>query len=307
MRQAIGIDLGGTKIAAARVAADGTVVAEREIPVPSTGPEIEHAIVGLCEALATDEVEGVGLGLAGLVQNPGGQFRWGPNVALRECDFSKLIRAKFDVHVVVDNDANVAAFGEAKVGAAKGADHVLVITVGTGIGGGIIVGGKLYRGVSFGGEVGHITLDPQGPPCTCGRRGCWEALASGRVLTESARALAESDPQGLISTRAKGRLADGRDLVWAAEQGDDQAAAAVEALARWLGLGVHALLCVLDPAVIVVGGGVSVLGERILGPIREAVSSAYGADFRARAPEVRQAALGNRAGVVGAALLSLEA
>ncbi len=304
--QAIGIDLGGTKIAAARVSAVGDILAEQEIPVPNTGSETEAAIMELCSQLYTDEVRGVGLGLAGLVSNPGGQFRWGPNVALRECDFGALITAKYDVSVVVDNDANVAAFGEAKVGAAEGAAHVLMVTVGTGIGGGIIVDGKLYRGASFAGEVGHLTVDRNGPPCTCGRRGCWEALASGRVLSARARNIAFEQPGGVIAKRAEGRLADGRDLVWAAEQGDPQANQVIAELAGWLALGIHSLLCVLDPEVIVVGGGVSALGEPILGPIKAAVSEAYGAQFRERRPEVRMATLGNQAGVVGAALLSLE-
>lgn len=307
MQQAIGIDLGGTKVAAARVTRDGQVLDERAIPVPTVGAEIESAILGLCEELLTPEVQGVGLGLAGLVRNPGGQFRWGPNVALRDCDFTQLIGSRFDVSVVVDNDANVAAFGEAKVGAARGAAHVLMITVGTGIGGGIIVDGRLYRGASFGGEVGHITVDPKGPACTCGRRGCWEALASGRVLSDKARELALQEPLGLIAQRADGKLPDGHSLVWAADQGDESASAVIDELAGWLGLGVHCLLCVLDPEVIVVGGGVSLLGDRILGPIREAVQNGYGSEFRERAPDVRQATLGNRAGVVGAALLSLEA
>ena len=305
--EAIGIDLGGTKIAAARVLSDGTIVEEREVPVPGSGPEIASAIEHLCQELCTPAVKGVGLGLAGLVQNPGGHFRWGPNVALRDCDFGQRLGSLLNVPVTVDNDANVAAFAEAHVGAAAGAQDVLMITVGTGIGGGIVLGGRLYRGASFAAEVGHITLDPKGPRCSCGRLGCWEALASGRVLTEKAQQLAEHEPQGLIAQRAgETRKPIGRDLVCAAEQGDAKANAAIDELGRWLGLGVHSLLCVLDPEVIVVGGGVSALGERILGPIRAAVEEGYGAAHRARQPDIRGAKLGNKAGVVGAALLSLE-
>ncbi len=174
--------------------------------------------------------------------------------------------------VVVDGDANLAALAEAHLGAGAGYRVVLLVALGTGIGGGLVVEGRVERGRAFLGEIGHMVMDPAGPLCACGRHGCWEALVSGTSLARAARRLAEGDPAGAVARAAAGATPRGEHLSAAAREGDAAAAAALADAGEWLGRGLANLVAVLDPDVIVVGGAAAAAGEALLGPARATLS-----------------------------------
>jgi glucokinase len=310
-RQAVGVDIGGTKIAALRISAEGEIRASTVIPTPAKDqtaamPAIETAVAAVLE----DGVAAIGVGVAALVDAHSGALLSAPNLAWRHLSVSDGLGARFGLPVTVDNDATAAAWGESRVGASRGSDDSLFVGVGTGIGGGIVAGGRLLRGAhGFAGEIGHIIVEPDGPLCGCGNRGCWEQVASGLAIARAgARAVAD-EPGSTIARLAGGdpRRATGELVTQAARQGDAAAAAILTAVARRLGEGIAGLVNVLDPDVVVVGGGVGEAGDLLLGPLRDAYLAAVeGVDVR---PEVSivSAQLGNDAGAIGAALLALEA
>ncbi|MGH2546965.1 MAG: ROK family protein, partial [Actinomycetota bacterium] len=193
MRSAIGIDVGGTKVAGLRVAEDGAVLGRTERPTPADDVAATVETVSeLAAELAAAGGEAIGVGAAGMVDFDAGVLRYAPNLAWREIPLRDLLSERTGLPCVVDNDANAAAWGEYRFGAARGYRHVLVVTVGTGIGGGIVADGELFRGAhGFAAEIGHIIVEPDGPLCGCGNRGCWEQVASGRALDRLARAEVE--------------------------------------------------------------------------------------------------------------------
>jgi len=310
-RQAVGIDIGGTKIAAMRISTDGEIRARTVRPTPATDqaaamPAIEAAAATVFD----DDVAAIGVGLAGLIEARSGVLLSAPNLSWRGLGVSEGLGARFGLPVTVDNDATAAAWGESRLGASRGSDHSLFVGVGTGIGGGIVSGGDLVRGAhGLAGEIGHIIVEPDGPVCGCGNRGCWEQVASGLAIARAgARAVAE-EPGSTIARLAGGdpHLATGELVTRAAREGDAAAVAIVTAVAGRLGEGIAGLVNVLDPEVVVVGGGVGEAGDLLMGPLREAYLAAVeGADVR---PDVSivPAQLGNDAGAIGAALLALEA
>ena len=240
------------------------------------------------------------------LDGPKGRLVWGPNVAGREIPFRDLLASRFGLPTVVDNDANLAALAESRIGAARGHDHVLLVTLGTGIGGGIVIDGKIYRGQSFAGEVGHMTVDVGGPRCTCGQQGCWETFASGRRLDQMARDETAVEPTGLTARLAGQRAATGFHLTEAALQGDIHAGRALQEMGSWLGIGLANLVVILDPEIIVVGGGAARAGDILLDPARRSLLDALeGAVFRSPIPLVA-AGLGEEAGMVGAGLAAAE-
>ena len=201
-RSAIGLDIGGTKIAGGVVTDDGTVLDLIETPTPATGDAAEtlEVLRKVIDSLRDRHpaVEAIGAGAAGMVEWPSGHIRWAPNNAYRELPLRQLLTQETGLPAVVDNDANVAAWAEARHGAAVGYGHVVVLTVGTGIGAGVVLGGQLQRGHSgLGGEIGHIILTPDGSPCGCGNTGCLEAMASGTALGRAGREAAAADPDGV--------------------------------------------------------------------------------------------------------------
>jgi glucokinase len=248
----------------------------------------------------------VGVGVAGLVRYPS-TLVWGPHTPGIELDLGTALAERLSLPVVVDNDANFAARAEALVGAAQGYSPVLMVTMGTGIGGGIWIDGSVYRGRGFAGEIGHMKLVPDGAPCACGQRGCWETVCSGRRLDELAVGLAAAEPTGTVATLAGDGRASGRHLTAAARQGDGAALRAVGGVARWLAVGIANLIAVLDPEVVVVGGGIVGELEILLEPCRPAVVELLeGAEHRTPTPIVA-AELGADAGLIGAGLAALEA
>ncbi|NHC45628.1 ROK family glucokinase [Motilibacter aurantiacus] len=309
----IGVDLGGTKVAAAVVDEDGTIVARTRSETPNTGADatvgaILEAVRGLREQ--HPQVEAVGVGAPGFIDERRSTVLFLTNLAgWRHRPLRAELEQALGLPVVVENDANVAAWGEAVYGAGRGEEYLVCVTVGTGIGGGIIVGGQLYRG-RFGvaAEVGHFRVEPNGRPCGCGNRGCWEQYCSGNALVREARWRAAEDREGASLMLSYGDGSpegiNGLDITDAARRGDRVAIASFESVGRWLGQGLADLAAILDPGCFVIGGGVSEAGDLLLEPARRTYTEVLtGRAYRPLA-EIRQATLGNDAGVVGAADLA---
>ncbi|HEY8488625.1 MAG TPA: ROK family protein [Thermaerobacter sp.] len=303
----LGIDLGGTKIALGLVDRAGRVLAERTLPTDSAaGPaqamERLAAAVRELAGAAGREPAAAGVGAPGPLVLPEGRFMGTPNLpgwngfALRD----ELAR-RLGIPVAVNNDANAAALAEARLGAGQGAAVMVYITVGTGIGGGLVIGGRLFDGVNGNGvEIGHTVLDPDGPVCGCGNRGCWEALASGPALGRMAQERLGPPPG------RPGGTWTARDLLDAAAAGDARARAVAEAYARLLGLGLANAVNLFNPDRLVLGGGVMSRYD-LLAPVMEATMREHALPVNGQAVTLARARLGNRAGLVGAALLAWDA
>lgn len=312
VRTAIGLDIGGTKIAGGVVAGDGTVLDLIEVPTPGTGDA-----VGTLEVLRKiidslryrhPAVEAIGAGAAGMVEWPGGHIRWAPNNAYQELPLRQLLAQETGLPAVVDNDANVAAWAEVRHGAASGYGHVVVLTVGTGIGAGVVLGGQLQRGHSgLGGEIGHIIVAPDGSQCGCGNIGCLEAMASGTTLGRAGREAAAADPGGTLATLAGGaEMVTGQVVFDAAQRGDPTARELFSQIGYWLGIGIASVVNFLDIELVVIGGGLVSAGELLLGPARDTFGRFLLGRDRRPLPKIVPARFGPDAGVVGAATLALD-
>lgn len=313
----IGVDVGGTKIAGGLVDAAGRVIdcLRRETPGHAVAM-VEEAIVGVVDELRAraataghGTVLGVGIGAAGWVSDDGSTVLFSPHLAWRNTSLRADLGERISIPVWLDNDANAAAWAEYRFGAASGHTTAACVTLGTGIGGGIISGGRLQRG-AFGvaGEWGHTRVVPNGRRCVCGNHGCWEQYASGRALARAGRELIEVAPASasalLDAVDGEGSRLTGEDVTSAAIAGDPAAIELVREVGTWLGEGMVTIAMVLDPSVIVVGGGVSALGELLLGPARERFSAALpGRGYRPIA-QIVAADLGADAGMIGAADLA---
>jgi glucokinase len=310
VRSAIGIDVGGTKVGALLISEDGEVLAEERADTPRDDVDATLEVVyRLADLLGErDRPVAVGVGAAGMVDAEAGMLRFAPNLDWTEVPVRDLVAKRTGLPCVLDNDANAAAWGEHRFGAGRGHRDLLVVTVGTGIGGGIVSGGRLIRGAhGFAAEIGHVIVEPGGPWCGCGNRGCWEQVASGQALDRAAREAAQSRPDSLIADLAGTHAPVGRHVWEAARQRDRMATSILEEVGRRLGEGIAGLVNVLDPEAVVIGGGVVDIGDLLLGPARKAFVAAVEApDHRPEVPLV-PAQLGNRAGAIGAAALALEA
>jgi glucokinase len=305
----VGVDVGGTKIAAGLVDEQGQVVAKDRTRSPATDPAaIVHTIGELVRSLVDPgEVEAVGVCAAGFVDKQRATVVFAPNLAWRDEPLRERLQQELALPVVVENDANAAAWGEFTFGAGEDVEDLLMLTVGTGVGGGIVIDGELLRGgFGMGAEVGHVRMVPGGVRCGCGNLGCLEAYGSGSALVRVAREVAQASPAaaGDLLDRAGGldRIT-GPLITQGAQEGDPFCIERLEELGEWLGQGVATLTAVLDPNVVVIGGGVSEAGDLLLGPIR--TSFEHNVTARGHRPmlEVRQARLGN-AGIVGVADLA---
>jgi glucokinase len=308
---AIGIDIGGTKVAAGAVDEQGGIIATARRDTPSHDPtKIEEIIADVVRELqATHDIEAVGIGAAGFVDAARSTVIFAPNLAWRDEPLRKAIEARCGLPVVVENDANAAAWAEARFGAGRGEEYLVVLTLGTGLGGGVVIGGELYRGqLGIAGELGHVTVDPGGRRCGCGGRGCWERYASGRALILEAQELATVSPKsaGRMLELAGGQpeAITGLDITRAAQDGDEAALEAFHVIGTWLGQGMAALAAVLDPGMFVLGGGVSAAGELVREPAERALHERITARAYRQVPHVRLAELGPEAGIVGAADLA---
>jgi len=306
----IGLDLGGTKILGVALdAAPGASPTDCRVPTPKGGDEVVDAMVhavGLLEVGGTP-VERLGVGAAGLVDRSG-VLRYGPNLpGIVDLDLATILGRRLSCPVTVDNDATCAMVAEAQVGAARDAAHAVLVTLGTGIGGGMIVDGQPVRGWSgFAGEPGHMCVDPRGPRCPCGQRGCWERFASGSGLARLAldAAAAGRIPHVLQLAGGDPEMVRGEHVTQAAADGDPGALEVMGELGWWVGLGLAALVNILDPEVVVIGGGLSEAGDLLLDPARAALAELVLAPGHRPLPDVLRAATGERAGAWGAALLA---
>lgn len=311
MSLTIGVDIGGTKVAAAVVDAEGAVVAHTRRDTPAEDvSQILQAIMDATEELVNDhQVEAIGVGAAGWIDAQRSTVLFAPNIAWRNEPLRAELAEKFHLPVVVENDANVAGWAEYRFGAGRDVESMVMYTVGTGIGGAIILNGQLIRGEhGIAAELGHLQAVPDGQVCGCGRRGCLEQYASGQALVRLGRtAVAHApDTAPTLSALAAGDpdAVTGPMITKAARQGDRAATAALADIGKWLGLACVDLVQALDPAVIVIGGGVVEAGDLLLEPARAAYEG--GMAQRALLPGalIRPAEMRNTAGVVGAASLA---
>lgn len=312
---AIGIDIGGTKVAGGVVDSQGRVLhrTRRDTPDRSKSPQVvEDTIVSVVEELldsAQDAVVAVGIGAAGFVAADRATVVFAPHLSWRNEPLREALRGRLNVPIFVDNDANAAIWAEYRFGAGKGESHIVLVNLGTGIGGGILIDGAVIRGrFGIAAEFGHMQVVRDGIRCECGNRGCWEQYASGNALVREARALmAAGSPT--ITDHFRSVVGNAEDITGplvteAAKQGDRLARELLEEIGRWLGIGIADLAAALDPGMFVIGGGVSAAGDLLLEPARTAYRSHLtGRGYR---PEARivAAELGNEAGLVGAADLA---
>ncbi len=304
---AVGIDIGGTKIAGALVDAEGQIVREERVPTPAQDADaIADAVVNLIKSLADGhEVIGAGVAAAGFIDAQQANIIYAPNLSWRNEPFKAKLEAKLDIPVIIENDANAAGWAEYRYGAGRGYRHMVMLTIGTGVGGAVIVDSKMLRG-GFGiaGELGHLRVVPNGRPCGCGQNGCLESYGSGSALLRAAKELAQSSEalgQRLRELEAEAGQLTGNEVYKAILEGDAGALKILAELGSWLGQAVGSLTAVLDPEIVVIGGGVSAAGDLLLDPIREAYRSHLPA--RGYRPELKivGAEFVNDAGVVGAA------
>jgi glucokinase len=303
MSVAVGLDVGGTFLKGAVVGPGSEVIDELIELVPEEDVldfvgDVAGRMLGPHGAVA------LGVGVAGLVRWPEGEFVWGPHVSGRAVPYKRELEQRLGIRVVVDNDANLAAYAEYIAGAAVGHRQTLMLTFGTGIGAGMVFDGHIHRGRSFAGEVGHMTMQPDGALCACGRRGCWETLVSGSRLDRLAEELVARAPEGLTALLAGSGFATGEHLTCAAGAGDAAAQAILAEAGEWLGRGVANLVAVLDPDIVVVGGAVAQAGDLLLEPARRAIASHLAEVALRGTVPLAPAHFGKRAGAVGAALLA---
>ncbi len=316
-RLAVGVDLGGTKVLGRLLdpARPTEALDETRVDTPRGSDKIVDALELVAVTLADrarergwGEVAAVGIGAAGLV-DLAGVLRFAPNLpTVVDLDIAGALRPRLGVPVAVDNDANCATWAEVAAGAAAGASEAVLVTLGTGIGGGVVVGGELRRGAfGFAGEPGHMIVDPSGPPCPCGRRGCWERFASGSGIGRLARDAAQAGRADRVVELAGGdaEAVRGEHVTAAAEEGDADALAIVEQFAWWVAVGVANLVNLLDPEVVVIGGGLADAGDLLLDPVQRAYAGLVLAHEHRPAVRLELAALGSDAGAIGAGLLGL--
>jgi len=304
---AIGVDIGGTKIAAAVVTPEGRILNEVRYPTQAAPQDRLVATIARAIKEVKDgfEVGGACVAVPGFVLSAENKVILAPNLhEIENIRLDEEIGGRTSLRVTVENDANAAAWGEFRFGAGSEVDHLVFITLGTGVGGGIITHGVLLRGAQgAGGELGHVTLDPTGPRCGCGNHGCLEALASGTAIERRARVVANDHPRSALGQLATERQVLGEDVTRLAEEGDEAAISVLQETGRWLGIGLAGFVNIFNPEVIAVGGGVSRAGEFILASAREEVQ------LRARSPsrdlvKIEEATLGPESGILGAAALA---
>lgn len=306
----IGVDIGGTKVAAGVVDHDGRILDKVKYPTPANDPRgladvVAKAVAELCGRQEPESVRAVGVGVAGFVDEDRATVQVAVNLGLRDEPLKERVQERVGLPVVIENDANAAAWAEARFGAGRGSDHIVCVTLGTGIGGGLVMGGALHRG-RFGvaAEVGHYRMVPHGRRCACGNHGCWEQYASGRALVAEGQDRARTDPR---AAERMLKLADGvveqvegHVITQAALEGDQAALECFGIVGEWAGLGLADLAAILDPECFVLGGGVSDAGSILLDPVRASFARHVSGRPGRRLAEVRLAELGGEAGIVGA-------
>ena len=309
---AIGIDIGGTKVLGGVVTGSGEILATARRDTPREGGRaLTEAIAKVATELVQQyPVDSIGVSAAGFISSDRQTMLATPNISNWNgvnlvAELTEILNKK----IVLENDANAAAWGEFKFGAGRGRSDLMMLTLGTGVGGGLILGGSVFRGAfGIGAELGHIRIVPEGQLCGCGIRGCLEQYASGSALMRHAREAIDASPllaHNLLD-RGDGTIEGlrGSDITEAARDGDPVAIAAFNTMATYLGAGIASLCAVIDPSCVVLGGGVIDAGELFLGPTRDAALRLIPFSGKHPYPEIVAAELGNHAGLVGVADLS---
>jgi glucokinase len=310
----VGIDLGGTKIAAGLVDESGKILHKDSTPTMREReyPEIVKDMAMLAHKVIKDsgvdinEVSSIGIGAPGTPDNEKGIIVYANNLKFNNAPIRLEMHKYIDLPVYIDNDANVAALAESVAGAAKGARHSITITLGTGVGSGIIIDGKIYAGFNYAGaEMGHMTIISDGELCTCGRRGCWEAYGSATGLIEQTKAAARQNPDSLINSLVGGDLdrIDAKTAFDAAKQGDPTGERVVKQYIKYVAEGLINVINIFTPEVLVIGGGVCKEGEYLLKPLRELISKDIYCKEGVPLTQLKVAQMGNDAGIIGAAML----
>ena len=306
----IGIDVGGTKIAGALVSEAGEILRNIKVPTPADNTDdLVTAVVEMVQELTSEqEVGAVGVAIAGFIDAEQSEVIYSPNLSLRNEPLKAKLEARLGIDVFVENDANAAGWAEYKFGAGRGSQHMMMITIGTGVGGAIVAKGELFRGgYGIGAELGHTNFIQEGRPCGCGQNGCLEQYASGNALLAAAKELASSGtPEGARLSELQSEVGEltGTEVYKAITESDPGALRLLNELGTNIGKAVASFAAILDPQMLVIGGGLSVAGELLLAPIREAYLNHLPA--RGYRPEMTivAAELINDAGVVGAADLA---
>lgn len=312
----IGIDLGGTNIAAALVDENGKI--STKVSIPTRANEGTQVVLdGLLKVvdmifdesgIKPSDVKSVGIGVPGMMNVDTGVVYFSPNIPINNTDITSHIKAKYGLPVYINNDANCAALGEVAAGGAKGTQEAIFVTLGTGVGGGIVTGGKVYSGFNgVAGEIGHVVIKAGGRQCGCGRKGCWEAYASASGLILTTKEIMEKNKDSKMWEIVGGDLSkvNGRTAFDAMRAGDKAGQEAVDAYIQDLAYGVVDMINIFEPEVVCIGGGISNEGETLLVPLRKAVDAEKYTAKSDAVPQTKitKALLGNDAGIVGAALL----
>ena len=314
----IGVDFGGTNIAVGIADSDGKLLIKRSTKTKRQRPigEIMAALLNLCDEAAEragvdiNDIKTIGLGIPGNIHPDGKRVVYGNNISgLTNANIEEIIKNHYShMSVYLENDANAAAYAELLCGAAKGYKDVVMVTLGTGVGGGIIIGGKIYSGANLaGGEIGHIVIEKSGEKCNCGRRGCWEQYASVTALLRQTADMIDEYPESVIHSMIDGKKIkiSGKTAFEAMRVGDVCAKKIVEKWIEYIGIGVVDMINILQPEAVVIGGGISREGDNIIVPLREYVTKNVYAGQVDTIPQTKifAAEMGNDAGIVGAALL----
>lgn len=311
----IGVDLGGTNIVVGVVNEQYEILAKTRCKTNAgrSAEEIMQDMAHLCRQAAEQagvslsEVASVGIGCPGTCNTQTGIVEYANNLNFENVPVVARMHELLGVPVYIGNDANAAALGEALAGAAKGADSCVCITLGTGVGGGIVIDGKIYEGCNYAGaELGHTVIQMNGEPCTCGRNGCWEAYASVTALVRQTKKAMETHPRSAMWQLTNGDINNvtGLTAFDAMRAGDTVAAAVVDQYIEYVACGVIDTVNIFQPDVICIGGGISHEGETLLVPLREKVTLERYSKFCKRQTKIVAAVLGNDAGIIGAAYLS---
>ncbi len=310
----IGVDLGGTNIATGvidenyKIIGRGKVKTRAPRPAEAIFDSIKEAVdMAVVNAgISYDEVVSVGIGTPGSVNKDTGAIEFSNNLKFHNVPAKAMLEERLKKPVYLENDANAAALGEAVAGSGNGVKNFVAVTLGTGVGSGIIIDGKIYRGSNFcGGEMGHMVINVDGIPCNCGRKGCWEKYASATALVSQAVEAMQGNKASLLWQTCDGDLnkVDGKSIFDAVDLGDETAKAVVDRYLYYVAIGIANVVNALQPETVCVGGGISGQGEKILQPIRETVKAERYSVYAEKQANIVPALLGNDAGIIGAALL----
>lgn len=309
----IGIDIGGTNIACGVVSEDCKIIAHSKVKTNAPRPyaeileDIKMSVRLACEqaGISLSDVQCIGIGCPGTCNQDTGVVEYSNNLGFVNVPLREDIRKEFNVDVYLDNDANAAAFGEYVAGAARGSCNAVVITLGTGVGSGIVINGKLYSGSNYaGGEIGHTVIVADGAQCSCGRRGCFEAYSSATALVRMTREAAEKNPDSLVKKIAdeNGKYS-ARTAYQAMKQGDQVGKEITEMYVKYLACGIANTINIFQPDILCIGGGVCNEGDTLLVPLKKQVAEQIYSKNSSKNTEITVCSLGNDAGIIGAAML----